>query len=238
MSVPEGILLINKPLGKTSFSLVGALRRILKVKTIGHAGTLDPLATGVMVLMVGKKYTRLSSQLLCQDKEYLAELSLGRTTDSYDADGKEMSVSSLIPSIGDVEKVLQLFQGEIMQVPPMFSAKKINGQKLYDLARKGKLIDREPVRVVVKCELIHYSYPKLVLKVHCSKGTYIRSIAHDLGQQLGCGAFLNGLTRLRSGPFLLEDCIDGNLLFDHDATDSARLQVYTALKNVSLPLAQ
>ncbi|MGK5595536.1 MAG: tRNA pseudouridine(55) synthase TruB [Parachlamydiaceae bacterium] len=236
MSSPEGILLINKPQGKTSFSLVGALRRILKVKTIGHAGTLDPLATGVMVLMVGKKYTRLSSQLLCQEKEYLAEISFGKTTDSYDSDGEVTSSSPLVPMRKDVEEALRSFQGEIFQIPPMFSAKKVNGQKLYDLARKGKMIEREPVKVTVETRFIDYSYPKLVLKVCCSKGTYIRSIAHDLGQNLGCGAFLSGLTRLRSGPFLLEDCIDGNLLFDHDATDFARLKVYTALKNVSLPL--
>lgn len=237
MPLCEGILLVDKPKGKTSFSIIGRLRRILNVKTIGHAGTLDPLATGVMVLMVGKNYTRLSSKLLVQDKEYFAEITLGKTTDSYDAEGIETSCSDKIPSAEEVAEALTHFQGEFLQIPPMFSAKKINGQKLCDLARKGKTIDREAVKITAETILIDYSYPKILIKVNCSKGTYIRSIAHDLGIHLGCGAYLSCLKRTKSGSFHLEDCIDGNLIFDHDATDEARSKVYAALKTCqSIPL--
>ena len=226
----EGILLVDKPKGKTSFSLIGGLRRLLKIKTIGHAGTLDPMATGVMVLMVGKNYTRLSSQLLVQDKEYFAEITLGKTTDSYDAEGQETSCSELIPSHEAIEEALRSFQGEFFQIPPMFSAKKVNGQKLYNLARNGKTIEREPVKVSAEIQLLDYSYPKMTIKVNCSKGTYIRSIAHDMGQRLGCGAYLSALQRTKSGVFSLADCIDGNLIFDHDASETAKAKVIAALK--------
>ena len=210
---PEGILLIDKPRGKTSFSLVAALRRSLHVKKIGHTGTLDPLATGVMVLLVGKNYTKLSDQLLSQEKEYRAEVCLGATTDTYDSEGVILTRSELIPDQETILKALSQFQGEIEQIPPMFSAKKINGQKLYQLARKGKTIERAPAKVHLKVDLISYSYPYLTLNVVCSKGTYIRSIAHDLGANLGCGGHLTQLQRLRSGAFQLKDCIDGDQLF-------------------------
>lgn len=232
----EGILLINKPKGKTSFSLVSRLRHILGVKTIGHAGTLDPLATGVMILMIGKNYTRLSSQLLVQDKEYLAEVTLGISTDSYDADGNEVSRSDKVPTEEEILLSLKHFQGEFFQIPPMFSAKKVKGQKLYDLARKGKNIEREPVKITTDTKLISFCYPKILLNIRCSKGTYIRSIAHDLGVHLGCGAHLSALQRSRSGAYKIDDCIDGNLLFDHDAIDVARSQIHEALKQCpSLP---
>ena len=226
----EGILLVNKPKGRTSFSLISYLRRILNVKTIGHAGTLDPLATGVMVLMVGKNYTRLSSKLLVQDKEYFAEITLGKSTDSFDAEGTETFSSEKVPTFEEVTTALKKFQGEFLQIPPMFSAKKVNGQKLCDLARKGKTIERQPVKVFAETVLIDYTYPKILLKVNCSKGTYIRSIAHDLGCDLGSGAFLSCLQRTKSGSFYIEDCIDGNIIFNHDATDAARLKVNAALK--------
>jgi len=220
---PEGILLVNKLRGKTSFSLVGILRRLLKVKKIGHAGTLDPFATGVMVMLIGKKFTRLSDQLLCADKEYIATALLGVATDSYDCDGQVTERSELIPSQEDVKEAIKQFQGEISQVPPMFSAKKKNGKKLYELARKGITIERAPVNIQVTTELIRYEYPELEFKVSCSKGTYIRSIAHDLGQILGCGAHLSALQRTRSGSFLLNDCIDGALL-EQPTCDLAHLQ--------------
>src|SRR5262249_44547105 len=129
----EGILLVNKPRGKTSFSLVATLRKSLGVKKIGHAGTLDPFATGVMVMLIGRAYTRLSDQFLGQDKEYLAELCLGLATDTYDSEGQVVSRSEFVPSQKCIEETIQQFQGEIIQIPPMFSAKKINGKKLYEL---------------------------------------------------------------------------------------------------------
>lgn len=208
----EGLLLVNKPRGKTSFSLVSILRKLLNVRKIGHAGTLDPFATGVMVMLIGKNYTRLSDQMLCQDKEYLAEVHLGIATDTYDCEGKPTSTSPLIPTLDEIKIALAHFQGEIDQQPPMFSAKKIQGKKLYELARKGKTIDRPSAKVHVATHLLHYAYPHLTLRISCSKGTYIRSIAHDLGIQLQCGAHLSALQRLRSGAFHLEDCIDGTAL--------------------------
>lgn len=215
---PSGILLVNKPRGKTAFSLVSCLRRILKVRKIGHAGTLDPFATGVMVMLIGKNYTRLSDSFLACDKAYRAKLHLGITTDTFDCDGIEQARSDVIPSQIDIEAAIARFQGEIDQVPPMFSAKKVNGKKLYELARKGKSIERQPVKVKVKTTLLHYQYPCLDIDVECSKGTYIRSIAHDLGEMLGCGAHLTALERTRSGSFLLDACLDGALLFDRNST--------------------
>lgn len=204
----EGILLVNKPRGRSSFSLVARLRKLLHVQKIGHAGTLDPFATGVMVMLIGKKYTRMSDQLLCQDKEYLAEVKLGVATDTYDCDGTITGCSEIIPTLDEVKAALAQFQGEIEQQPPMFSAKKIGGKKLYELARKGKSVERAAVKVRVQIELINYTYPYIQLRVACSKGTYVRSIAHDLGALLKCGAHLSALERTRSGSFHLSDCLD------------------------------
>lgn len=211
---PSGILLIDKPSGKTSFSLVGRLRRLLNVKKIGHAGTLDPFATGVMVMLIGKSYTTLSEKLLTQEKEYLATVRLGVETDSYDCDGQIIATTDMIPDYEEVVAALKLFQGEVMQTPPMFSAKKKNGKKLYELARKGIVIEREPVPVKMSVELIRYEYPLLEINVVCSKGTYIRSIAHDLGKHLGVGGHLSALRRTRSGQFSIKECIDGSPLYE------------------------
>lgn len=208
----SGILLVNKPAGCTSFHIVSVLRRKLNVQKIGHAGTLDPFATGVLVLLIGKDYTRTSDQFLGQDKEYLAQLHLGVATDSYDCDGQVTATRDKIPSLDEIKAALSHFQGTISQIPPMFSAKKQNGKKLYELARQGKVVDRPAVQVTLETHFMSYEYPHLVLRVQCSKGTYIRSIAHDLGELLGCGAHLSALMRLRSGQFLLKDCMDGALL--------------------------
>ncbi len=208
----EGILLIDKPLGKTAFSLIAALRKRIGVRTIGHAGTLDPLATGVMILLIGKKFTKQSNRFLGQEKEYRAVLHLGIATDTYDSEGKITEESSFIPSLAEITLLLERFQGEVEQIPPMFSAKKVKGKKLYELARKGQTIERAPSRVTLATQFISYDYPFLTLHVTCSKGTYIRSLAHDLGHALGCKAHLSSLVRVRSGTFQLKDCIDGTLL--------------------------
>ncbi len=208
----EGILLINKPKGKTSFSLVAALRRRLGVKKIGHAGTLDPFATGVMVMLVGRNYTRLSDQFLSKDKEYVAQVLLGISTDTYDCEGKIRIQSDLQPDLKKIQEILSYFQGEIEQIPPMYSAKKWQGKKLYQLARQGKEVERVPAKVHIETRLIDYHYPYLELQIKCSKGTYIRSLAHDIGEKLGCGAHLINLKRTRSGHFHLNECIDGELL--------------------------
>jgi len=204
----EGVLLLNKPKGKTSFGLVAALRKLTGVQKIGHAGTLDPLATGVMVMLIGKNYTRQSDRYLCDDKEYLATLFLGASTTTYDAEGPFVHTSEKIPSLEEIEQALGFFQGKIQQIPPMFSAKKIGGKKLCNLARKGLEIARAPQEVNVTIILKSYSYPLLTLQVACSKGTYVRSIAHDLGEKLQCFAHLSDLVRIRSGSFDLKECLD------------------------------
>src|SRR5665213_334884 len=206
--IHEGVLPIVKPKSKMSFSLVSSLRRLTSIRTIGHAGTLDPFADGVMVLLIGKPYTQLSNKFLNQDKEYRATVCLGIITDSYDIEGQITAQNPHIPSLYDIEQTLLKFQGTILQTPPMFSAKKVDGKKLYELARKGITIEREAVPVSLRIELISYSYPYLELNVQCSKGTYIRSLAFDIGNELTCGAHLSALTRTRSGSVLLSDCCD------------------------------
>lgn len=213
--IREGVLLVDKPRGKTSFSLVAALRRLTRIQKIGHAGTLDPFATGLMVMLVGKNFTRQSDSYLTQEKEYDCTVRLGITTDSYDCDGKILQTSNLIPSQTDIESALCSFQGIVEQTPPMFSAKKIKGQRLYNLARRGIEVERKKTQVSLKTTILEYNYPFITLNVVCSKGTYIRSIAHDLGQILGCGAHLSDLRRLRSGTFHVKDSINGSLLYDH-----------------------
>lgn len=203
----EGILLVDKPNKKTSFFLVHLLRKKLGVRKIGHTGTLDPFATGLMVLLVGRRYTRLAEQLQQSNKTYVAELFLGKTTDTYDCEGKEMAQSSHIPSKEQVESALLCFQGKVEQIPPMFSAKKQSGTRLYQLARQGKEVERAPVPIHLSTEFLEYAYPYLRLRIACSKGTYIRSIAHDLGQILGCGAHLTALRRTVSGTFTIEEAL-------------------------------
>lgn len=205
-SVFEGILPLNKQIGKTSFHMVSLLRRVTKIKTIGHAGTLDPFAGGVLILLIGKPYTKLSSQFLNQDKEYKARLKLGVATDTFDLEGQETHSSFHIPTLPEIESALSHFQGSITQIPPMFSAKKVQGQTLYTLARKGITIERAPIHVQVTTTLLDFTYPFLDLHIACSKGTYIRSIADDLGKMLGTFAHLTELTRLRSGSFTLDQC--------------------------------
>lgn len=210
----SGILLVDKPKGKMSFSLVSRLRKLLGVKKIGHAGTLDPFATGVMVMLIGREFTKLSDTFLNNDKEYIATLKLGVATDSFDCDGEITETSEFIPTQEMIEAAIAQFQGAIQQTPPMFSAKKIKGQKLYDLARKGLTVERQPVEITVKITFIEYNYPSLVIDVTCSKGTYIRSIADDLGKVLTCRAHLTDLKRTRSGNFPIDQCIDGKTLFE------------------------
>lgn len=225
----EGILLVDKPKGKTSFSLVAALRKILSVQKIGHAGTLDPMATGVMVLLIGKRFTSLSDQFLSLNKEYVAEVTLGASTDTYDAEGTVKETSSHVPSLEDLQSALKHFQGKVEQTPPMFSAKKVNGKKLYELARQGQEIERKNAQVEMYVDLISYEYPQVTLSIACSKGTYVRTIAHDLGEMLGSKGHLSALVRSKSGPFQLGECLPGNKIFD-GPLDEAKQNVLAALR--------
>jgi len=210
----SGLLPINKSIGATSFSLVKILRKLTNVSKIGHAGTLDPFASGVMLLLIGKNYTTRADELVVLDKEYFATVSLGTATNTYDTEGNITNSSDYIPKIDEIKDAIDQFQNDISQIPPMFSAKKVNGKKLYELARKGITIERKPQIVNVKTTLISYDYPTLTIQVKCSKGTYIRSIANDLGEMLNTYGHLSSLTRLRVGPYLLEDCIDQKDLND------------------------
>lgn len=208
----KGLLLVDKEVGIPSFSLVSQLRRLTRVEKIGHAGTLDPFASGVMVMLIGKEYTKKSDQFLNCDKEYRAILQLGIATETFDLEGAITARSDEIPSLKEVSLAIDAFQGNIAQTPPMYSAKKVGGKKLCDLARRGLVIERKPVQIEVAIEMIHYTYPMLEIQVRCSKGTYVRSLAHDIGQFLGCYAHLFELKRTRSGIFRLEECISSSLL--------------------------
>ncbi len=204
----DGILNINKPQGKTSFSIVSLVKRLSGEKRVGHAGTLDPMATGVLPVCLGQG-TRIIPFLLEATKAYRAEIELGVTTDTYDATGSITSRGD--PSGISWEQLLSAlndFTGEIQQVPPMYSAVKHQGKPLYQLARSGIQVARKSrKRWVYHLELTGWQPPVATIEVECSKGTYIRSLAHDLGQLLGCGANLKSLTRLRCGLFRIEDAV-------------------------------
>ena len=201
-----GFLNIDKPAGMTSHDVVAMLRRGLGVGKLGHAGTLDPLATGVLVLCVGRA-TRLSEYVMRGEKRYRAEVLAGVSTDSFDAEGRVVAQHSAAGlTRAEVEAELARFRGEIEQLPPMYSAVKQDGRKLYELARAGQTVERRPRRVTVSAlELVEWDPPRFTLDLSCSAGAYVRSLAHDLGEALGTGAHLRALTRTASGAFLLED---------------------------------
>ena len=202
---PEGILLVDKPQGITSHDVVAKMRRIFHIKKVGHAGTLDPMATGLLLILIGKA-TKASQYLMSMDKEYTGTIRLGQITDSQDADG-EMLEERDVPELlrEDILAEMKTFMGDQYQTPPMFSAKKINGQKLYKLARQGKTVEREPrVIHIGSFELTDLVLPELSFLVGTSKGAYVRTIAHDLGERFGCGGHLNELRRTAVGQFRVE----------------------------------
>lgn len=208
MTIPlEGILPINKPKGRTSFSLIPILRKKLQIQKIGHSGTLDPIASGVLVLLIGKKYTKIQKDFMRVDKEYVTTLRLGSATDTYDIEGKVTHTSLYEPTRQEILQALTSFQGDILQIPPMYSAKKYNGTRLYSLARSGITVSRDPVPIWIKVSLKSYCYPHLCLHIHCSSGTYIRSLAHELGNILGSYAHIEELSRTRCGEYSLTDCL-------------------------------
>jgi tRNA pseudouridine55 synthase len=203
----DGILIIDKPAGLTSHDVVQRIRRATQIRQIGHAGTLDPMATGVLVVCLGQA-TRVSEYLLGHDKAYRATIRLGVETNTYDADGEIVAAREVNVDRAAVERALAQFVGELQQVPPMYSAIKREGQKLYELARRGIEIEREARSVIVySLELLDYQAPDVTVEVRCSAGTYIRSIAHDLGAALGTGGHLLELTRTASGPFTIDRAI-------------------------------
>jgi tRNA pseudouridine55 synthase len=209
-----GFILINKPSGITSHDVVDKLREITGVRKIGHAGTLDPFATGLLILAIGKEFTKKLSIFQKKDKEYIATLRLGAESDTFDRDGKivERKVEK-IPEKEEVEEILKIFLGEIEQIPPAFSAKKIKGKKLYELARKGIKVQPKLQKVKIhEISILEYNFPYLKIKVKCSSGTYIRSLANDIGKKLGCGAYLEELVRTKIGKFSLEEAVEPSKL--------------------------
>lgn len=207
-SAISGILVVDKPAGMTSHDVVAILRKGTGFRRIGHTGTLDPRASGVLVTLIGPA-VRLSEYLVCDKKGYEAAIRFGSVSDTYDGDGNVVQTGKNIPQ--DEEEIMDAmaeFTGGITQVPPAYSAIKIHGKKAYDLARKGEEVKLEGRKVTIySFDFIEYAPPELIADVICSSGTYIRSLAHDLGEKLGCGAYLSGLKRTRSGKFSLRDAV-------------------------------
>ncbi|MFC1936960.1 tRNA pseudouridine(55) synthase TruB [Chloroflexota bacterium] len=211
----DGILNINKPQGRSSFSMVTLVRRLSGERHVGHAGSLDPIATGVLPVCLGRG-TRVTEYLMEATKVYRTQIELGVATDTYDITGR-------VTSIGDASQVdhkkletaLASFRGSIEQTPPMYSALKHHGKRLYELARAGIEVERKSRPIIIyRLELVDFASPLITIEVECSKGTYIRSLAHDLGMVLGCGATMKSLTRLRCGPFDIKDAVSVSQLED------------------------
>ena len=204
----EGVLLVDKPTDHTSHDVVARLRGKLRMRRIGHAGTLDPMATGLLVILVGKA-TRISQYLMSVDKVYAGTIKLGEVTNTQDAEGEVLETRPVPPlTEPEIRQALQGFIGDQYQLPPMFSAIKIDGVPLYKRAREGEEVEREPRFIrVISYELTRWASPELDFRVHCTKGTYVRTLAHDLGQRLGCGAHLKALRRLSSGDLTMEKAL-------------------------------
>jgi tRNA pseudouridine55 synthase len=208
MTSYSGFLNIDKPLGMTSHDVVAAVRRSLHMKKVGHAGTLDPLATGVLVVCLGGA-TRLSEYVMASTKRYRARVRLGAVTNTYDAEGEPQPVAEPMHlTQADVEAIFPRFLGAIQQLPPIYSAIKRDGKKLYQLARAGETVELEARTVTIHALTItDWALPEFTLEVVCGPGTYIRSLAHDIGQVLGVGGYLAGLVRTASGAFTLESAV-------------------------------
>ncbi|MEJ6951533.1 tRNA pseudouridine(55) synthase TruB [Natronospora cellulosivora (SeqCode)] len=216
MSELNGIINILKPPGKTSFQVVSCVRRILSCKKAGHTGTLDPSAVGVLPICLGKA-TKIIPYIPEDEKEYIADIILGKRTDTLDAEGEIIEESEDWKHISkdDLERTLKEFKGNIKQIPPMYSALHYKGKRLYKLARQGKEVDREPREVEIKeLELLEFDLPRIKVRVLCSKGTYIRTLADDIGEYLECGAFLQKLKRSKSGPFRIENAVTLDTLYN------------------------
>ena len=204
----EGILLVDKPRDHTSHDVVARLRGKLKMKRIGHAGTLDPMATGLLVILVGKA-TKVSQYLVSLDKEYEGTIELGKVTDTQDAEGEVMATKP-VPALmeEDVLAAIKTFLGDQYQLPPMYSAIKIAGQPLYKAARKGEEVVREPRFIrVMSWDLLRFASPQIDFRLRCTKGTYVRTLAHDLGAKIGCGAHLAALRRTATDKFTVSQAL-------------------------------
>lgn len=228
----DGIILINKPKNVTSHDVVHKIKKMTKKKT-GHTGTLDPIATGILPICIGQA-TKISQYILSETKKYSAIMLMGTQTDTLDITGKILSQKKFIYEHGKILSVLNKFRGELYQLPPMFSAIKKNGKKLYELARGGISIEREkrPINIY-KLNFIDYIPPnKILIDIKCSKGTYIRSLCNDIGNEIGCGACLSELTRTQCGKFSIDECISLNEfenLLKNNLADTKIIKIENAL---------
>ena len=207
-NIVSGVLVVDKPIGLTSHDVVQIIRRGTGIRRAGHTGTLDPRASGVLVVLIGPA-VRLSEYVSASDKRYQATIQLGRSTDTYDSEGTVIKATP-VENISEEQfnEILQSYVGEIQQVPPPYSAVKVKGKKAYEMARKGKPVDLEPRIInVFNLEILEWAPPEVVIDVYCSSGTYVRSLANDLGDSLGTGAHLIGLRRTKSGQFTLRDAV-------------------------------
>ncbi len=205
----DGVIVVDKPKGLTSFGVVKAVRKVTGVKKVGHAGTLDPMATGVLPVCVGKA-TKIVQFLMAGHKEYLGMMRLGVVTDTYDAEGEILETTPLGKiGLSAIQAAVSRFTGSLLQSPPPYSAVKHKGEPLYRLARRGEVVRKEPRQIHVFAFTVEsWHLPFVEFRVSCTKGTYVRSLVHDIGAVLGCGAHLCSLRRLRSGPFSLEEAVD------------------------------
>ena len=233
----DGALLIDKPAGPTSHDIVDTVRQCYRIKKVGHCGTLDPAATGLLVLVLGKA-TKLSEKMMSDDKIYVGSMKLGETTNTYDAEG-ETDEARPVPglTLEALQEKANDFLGDQLQLPPMVSAIKINGTPLYKLARKGMEVERKKRFIhLYKFQITEYEPPLAWFKIACTKGTYVRTLAHDLGQALGCGAHLAGLRRTVSGKFKVGDATQFEELTTLSPDDQAKrvvpmLQLSTAAES-------
>lgn len=202
------VLLIDKPLHWTSFDAVRKIRNLIRIKKVGHAGTLDPLASGLLIICTGK-FTKRINEYMSQEKEYTGDFTLGATTPTYDLESKPENFKSLDAISADlIHAATKQFTGEIMQIPPAHSAIKVDGKRVYELARQGKEVKLEPRKIFIhEFEITKIELPVVSFRVVCSTGTYIRSLAHDFGTALQCGAYLSKLCRTRIGNFSLQDAM-------------------------------
>lgn len=205
----EIFLLINKPKDWTSFDVVAKIRNTIRIKKIGHAGTLDPLASGLLILAIGKATKKIDS-MQAIDKNYIATIKLGNTTKTYDLESEEENPKDISKiSVDNVRRVIETFKGVIKQTPPLYSAKKINGQRMYVYARKNEEVEIPEIEITInQIDILEYQPPFLKLDINCSKGTYIRTIANDVGVKLGCGAYLSELVRDSIGEYKLENAVE------------------------------
>lgn len=235
-----GVFLVDKPVGPTSFRIVQQVRRALQIKKVGHTGTLDPFASGLLIVCVGRPATRMIPRLMGGDKVYEATLKLGVETDTLDLEGQVLAVRQ-VPCLdmGMVEECLGRFRGEQMQAPPAFSAVKHEGKPLYQYARQGISIEKA-ARPVLISELIctDLGEETMGIRVRCSKGTYIRTLAADIGQVLGCGAHLTALRRWENGPFAVTAALAGTVLEDREEARAALLAQVLSIEEIDLILQQ